>query len=69
MTKALDRIAEIYPKLRRRACGGWLAICPHSVGLSFGVTAPTREEAENLFRFELSRWLDILSQKTLDVPK
>jgi hypothetical protein len=69
MAEHTDRIAEVRPKIRQRACGGWIAICPRAAGLSFGVTAPTESEAADRFRFEFSRWLDILDQKVLYVPK
>jgi hypothetical protein len=69
MAGDLIRIDSVRPKVRRRECGGWLAVCPYSAGLSFGVTGATEQEAKEQFRFELGRWLDILKQKTLDVPK
>lgn len=69
MAEQAERITEVHPKLRRRMCGGWLATCPTGAGFSFGVTASTEQEARDLFRFEFSLWLSILSQKTLDVPR
>lgn len=64
MAENSDRITEVRPKLRRRECGGWLAVCPRGAGLSFGVTAPTEQEALAKFRFSFGRWLEILKQKS-----
>jgi len=69
MKQNMGRISEVRPKLIRRKCGGWLAVCPSKAGLSLGVTAITEQEARDEFRFVLARWLEILALKTLDVPK
>jgi hypothetical protein len=69
MAEDSDRITDVRPKLRRRACGGWLAICPSGEGLSFGITALTEQEARDKFRFAFGRWLEILNTKTLGVPR
>lgn len=64
-----ERIAAISPNLIHRTCGGWLAVSPRKTGISLGVTAATKEEAREKFRFVFARWLEILDTKTLDVPK
>jgi hypothetical protein len=64
-----ERIAAINPDLIHRTCGGWLAVSPRGTGLSLGVTAPSKEKAREKFRYVLARWLEILTEKTLDVPK
>jgi hypothetical protein len=62
-------MGEIKPDLVRRSCGGWLAVAPKDGIFSIGVTAPTPDEAREQFRLTICRWLEILSTKTLDVPK
>lgn len=64
-----ERIGGVSPKVRRRACGGWIAVSPRGTGLSLGVTAYTKEEALERFGFVLARWLAILDAGKLDVPK
>jgi hypothetical protein len=48
------------PELRRRACGGWLALSPSSTSLQIGVTAETKEEAAEQFQRSYARTLEIL---------
>lgn len=54
---------EVKPDLIRRTTGGWMAISPSKCSISIGVTAATEDEAIEKFRFEFSRWLEILSLK------
>lgn len=60
---------QIRPDLIRRTGGGWLAVAPKEAAVSIGVTAKTHEEANEKFCFVYKRWIEILSQKILDVPK
>lgn len=64
-----ERIAALRPRLIRRTGGGWLAVSPRGACFSMGVTAPTEQEAIDEFRYAFCRWLEILDQKGLDVPK
>jgi hypothetical protein len=69
MAESNARITSVRPKLRRRACGGWIAVCPQNAGITFAVTASTEREAVEEFGFIFRRWLDIIEQKVLDVPR
>jgi hypothetical protein len=69
MLDSSARIKSMRPKLRRRTCGGWIAVCPSKVGLTLGVTAPTEREAVESFGFAFRRWLEIIELEVLDVPK
>jgi hypothetical protein len=69
MVDSSTRIKDVRPKLRRRTCGGWIAVCPSKAGLTLGVTAPTEREAVEKFGFAFRRWLEIIELKALDVPK
>lgn len=60
MAESIEQIGAVRPQIRRRECGGWLAVCPRKLGLSFGVTAATEQEARDQFRFTLNRWLEII---------
>lgn len=48
------------PELRRRACGGWLALSPPDTSLQIGVTGETKEEAAEQFQRSYARTLEIL---------
>lgn len=61
----LDRIE---PVLSRRERGGWLAVSPPGARFAIGVTAPTPDDAKNLFRFRYKKWEGFLSRPALDVP-
>jgi hypothetical protein len=69
MIDGSTRINNVRPELRRRACGGWIAVCPRKAGITLGVTAPTEREAVERFGFAFRRWLEIIELKVLDVPK
>ncbi len=60
MIENVVSIDHVRPQIRRRASGGWLAVCPRKSGLSFGVTASTESEAREQFSFTLARWLEII---------
>lgn len=48
------------PKLRRRKCGGWLAVSSKEARFQIGVTADTEQEAHILFIQAYRRWGEIL---------
>jgi hypothetical protein len=59
----------IRPDVVRRTCGGWLAVAPNGTSLAIAVTAATHDAAVEKFGFVFQRWVEILRQKELDVPK
>lgn len=63
MNVAIENAAEIQPYLMRRTCGGWLAVAPSSALFQIGVTAMTEKEAVEQFRFEYSRWVELLKSE------
>ena len=60
MALNIERSSDVEPRVIRRACGGWLAVCHVETGLSMGVTAPTEAEARKKFGYVLTRWLEII---------
>ena len=65
----IQHSSEIAPDLVRRTSGGWLAVAPIGSRFSIAVTAPTQEEAQERFLFTYSRWVSLVEEKGLDVPK
>ncbi len=57
MTENAVPMDQVDPQIRRCASGGWLAVFPRKLGLSFGVTATTEREVRDEFSFALARWL------------
>jgi hypothetical protein len=69
MNQAANKSVDICPDLVRRTGGGWLAIAPKGARFAIAVTASSSEEAQEKFCFEFNRWVEILDQKGLDIPK
>ena len=55
-------IFQVDPVLIERRCGGWLAVTPRGWPLGIGVTADTKEEAEQEFLKEMERFAQIDDQ-------
>lgn len=68
MDVPIEKNCPVTPDLVRRTRGGWLAVAPPGARFSIAVTADTHEEAQEKFCFVYNRWIEILSQETLDVP-
>lgn len=53
------------PRLRRRDCGGWLAVSEPDDDLRIGVTGPTEVEARKRFGHAVEAWLRLLGAARL----
>lgn len=61
MNSTTNEGGEIRPEMIRRVCGGWLAVSPKNARLRVGVTAATEDDARELFRQTIERWVEILA--------
>jgi hypothetical protein len=62
MNASDQAIRNIRPDLRKRECGGWIAVTPASAPLSIGVTASTEDDARKQFAEAAAGWAELLGE-------